>query len=512
MNKRIRSFLCWASLCCLLYAFSSCVSSRQPGYTFNRKYAPDELKADVVLLRKILEANHPSLYWYTPKDSMDYYFDNAINSINDSLTEVAFRNKVASCISKIRCGHTSVRLSKAYDRLASKNRYPQFPLYLKVWGDSLVLLGSAFPKDSTLKRGTIITSVNGKNARQLLDPIYDVISTDGYSDNYKSQVVSNNFPAWYKAVFGLDSIYHVAYIDSSGKEATTTVRNFAPVKDTAKRKDSTVRTIVTQPLKEPSRKEMRELRLLSKRSMFIDSATSTAFMRITSFNGGRLRKFYRKSFRRLQEQHIQHLVIDLRENGGGNVELSTKLARYMTDSSFRIGDTVAAINRTFPYKKHIHNWLLYWFPMNFLATRKDDDRIHFRYYENHRFKPKKKNHYDGEIYILQGGVTFSASTMFISTMKGQHNVTVAGEETGGGYYGNSAMHLPTIELPNSHLRVVLPMYRLVIDHTREKNGRGVIPDLYIPPSSIAIRQGVDYKIDQIKKYIAGKKIKAAGVQ
>jgi len=511
MSKRIRSFICWAVFCSILYAFTSCVSSRQPGYIFNQKYAPGELKEDVVLLKNILEANHPSLYWYTPKDSIDYYFNTTINTINDSLTELAFRNKVASCISKIRCGHTSVRLSKAYDRLAIKHRYPQFPLFLKVWGDSLVVLGSAFPKDSVLKRGTIINSVNGKNARQLLDPIYDVISTDGYSDNYKSQVVSNNFPAWYKAVFGLDSTYTVSYIDSAGHSANVIIKNFAPVKDTTRRKDTIVRTAPQPPLKEPSRKEIRELRLLSKRSMFVDSSTSTAFMRITSFNGGRLRRFYRRSFKRLQEQHVQHLVIDLRENGGGNVELSTKLARYLVDTSFRIGDTVAAISRTFPYKKHIHNWLLYWFPMNFLAHKKDDGRIHFGYYENHSFKPKKKNHFNGEIYILQGGVTFSASTMFISTMKGQSNVTVAGEETGGGYYGNSAMHLPTIELPHTHLRVVLPMYRLVIDHTREKNGRGIMPDLYIPPSSVAIKQGVDYKIEQIKKYIA-EKSKAASVQ
>jgi hypothetical protein len=60
--------------------------------------------------------------------------------------------------------------------------------------------------------------------------------------------------------------------------------------------------------------------------------------------------------------------------------------------------------------------------------------------------------------------------MFIGALKGQDNVTIVGEESGGGFYGNSAMHLPTIVLPNSKLRVVLPMYRLVMDKTRPKEG------------------------------------------
>jgi C-terminal processing protease CtpA/Prc len=99
--------------------------------------------------------------------------------------------------------------------------------------------------------------------------------------------------------------------------------------------------------------------------------------------------------------------------------------------------------------------------------------------------------------------------MFISTLKGQSNVTVVGEETGGGYYGNTAMHLPVIELPASHLKVVLPMYRLVIDSTRTKNGRGIIPDVYIPPSSVAIKKGYDIKLQRIRQLIIDRKKAAA---
>jgi hypothetical protein len=34
-----------------------------------------------------------------------------------------------------------------------------------------------------------------------------------------------------------------------------------------------------------------------------------------------------------------------------------------------------------------------------------------------------------------------------------------------------------------------------------KNGQGIQPDIYIPPSSVAIRNGVDPKLQKIKELI-----------
>lgn len=482
----------------------ACVSSKQSNYIFNNKKSAAALKEDVVLLKKILEANHPSLYWYTPKDSIDFYFNETSNSIKDSLTEVEFRNKVSAAVSKIRCGHTSVRLSTNFMKEQDKHRYPQFPLYFKVWNDSLVVLANANNKDSIFKRGTIVTSINGRSNRALLDTFFNVMNTDGYSDNHKNQVLSNNFPGWYKNVFGLDSTYVIEYIDANGKSATATIKNFSPVKDTTKKKVIQP-TVVTAP-KQPSRKQIKQARLLSKRSMQIDTSINTAYIRLTTFSGAKLRKFFRQSFAEIKEKNIANVVIDLRENGGGSVALSNKLTKYLADKPFKVGDTVFAISRTFPYRKYIKDWWMYWFPMNFFSHKEADGNIHFRRYEKHLYQPQIKNHFDGKIYLIQGGITFSAATMFIGALKGQQNVTVVGEESGGGYYGNTAMHLPTIVLPNSKLRVVLPMYRLVMDKNRPK-GRGIQPDVLVPPSSTAIAKGYDIKLTTVRKLIIEKQKK-----
>jgi C-terminal processing protease CtpA/Prc len=139
--------------------------------------------------------------------------------------------------------------------------------------------------------------------------------------------------------------------------------------------------------------------------------------------------------------------------------------------------------------------------MHFTGRKKSDNRIHFKYFERHLFKPKNKHHFNGQVYIVAGGYTFSAATLVTGALKGQKNVTVVGEETGGGSYGNSAMHLPVVTLPASKVRIVLPLYRLVINKMNPKTGRGIFPDVEVPPSSLSIKKGVDAKIEKVRELI-----------
>jgi hypothetical protein len=472
----------------------SCSSTRQSKFHPNQKYSAQVLRQDLSLLKNILESNHPSLYWYTTKDSLDYFFNTTINSITDSLTELEFKNKVAGFISKIHCGHTAVRSSKQYGKYFTGKRVAQFPLSLKIWNDSAVLISTAFRNDSLLKRGTIITSINGRSNTQLLDSMSKFISADGYSKNFSQQLISFNYPFYYKNTFGLDSQYRVQFIDSSGKSRTTTFKNFIPVIDTGKRQRP-------QPLPTLTKKEQRKLSRLNLRSIVIDTSLNTAFMRISTFSDGSLKPFFKESFKKMEQDRISNLVIDLRENSGGNVMSSTRLTQYLASKPFTIADTVAAISRSFKHKKYIKPWFVYWLSMHFTGRKKSDNRIHFKYFERHLFKPKNKHHFNGQVYIVAGGYTFSAATLVTGALKGQKNVTVVGEETGGGSYGNSAMHLPVVTLPASKVRIVLPLYRLVINKMNPKTGRGIFPDVEVPPSSLSIKKGVDAKIEKVRELI-----------
>ncbi len=493
-------------ICLAILLLTSCVSSRIKHYTFNQKTAAPKFKEDLIVLKEILEANHPSLYWYTTKDSLDYYFNNAINSINDSLTEVECRNKVAFVLSKIHCGHTAVRFSKDFTKQQEKHRYPMFPLSIKTWKDTMVVTGSYLPKDTIFKRGTVITSINGRTNMELLDSMFQLISTDGYTNVYKSQSISGNFGLMYKLAWGLDSNYTITYLDSAGKTQTTTITNYAPVPNPSKASQKTIDSLkkllsavpelkkMEHTKKKPSKREM-------LRSLSIDSTQSTAYLRLTTFSEGHLRTFFRRSFRKLEESKTKNLIIDLRENTGGYVSSSNLFTKYIINKPFKNSDTAEAITNAIKHPYYVRGSLSYWFSTRFVSRKMVDGLYHDRRSETHFFHPKTKHHFYGNVYVLQGGYTYSAATIFTSTLKGQQNVTIVGEESGGGNYGNTAMYLPTVILPNSKLRVVMPTFRTVLDASRNKDGRGVLPDVYVAPTVESIRKGIDIKLEMAKSLV-----------
>src|SRR5688500_7424757 len=96
---------------CCIFLFTSCVVQRK---AIPARLPAAQLQADFDLFRNILEESHPGLYWYTSKDSMDYYFAQSRAMIRDSMTHQQFRLVLNYAISKMRCGHTSSRLPRNY--------------------------------------------------------------------------------------------------------------------------------------------------------------------------------------------------------------------------------------------------------------------------------------------------------------------------------------------------------------------------------------------------------------
>ncbi|HEY6901864.1 MAG TPA: peptidase S41, partial [Puia sp.] len=158
----------------------SCGTTRKD-FRPDRKYSPEQLKKDYRVFRGVLESWHPSLYWYTPKDSMNYYFDQGYAALSDSMTEPQFRTVLSHVIAQVGCGHTSIRSSKAYSHYLDTARLRQFPLILKFWPDTMVVAANLNRHDTVLRRGTMIQTINGRTAQQLTDTLFPYIVTDGYN-------------------------------------------------------------------------------------------------------------------------------------------------------------------------------------------------------------------------------------------------------------------------------------------------------------------------------------------
>ncbi|HQY12560.1 MAG TPA: S41 family peptidase, partial [Ferruginibacter sp.] len=220
---------------------------------------------------------------------------------------------------------------------------------------------------------------------------------------------------------------------------------------------------------------------------------------------GGLRKFYRQTFRYIKKTGITHVVIDLRSNGGGRINLSTLLTKYVSRKNFKVADSSFAVAKSLrPFTRYVKNGFVNNLGLFFLTRKRDDGLYHFGHWERKVYKPKTKNHFSGNLYVLTNGSTFSASTIFCNAVKGQPGVVLAGEEAGGGWYGNNGILIPDIVLPNTHLRVRLPLFRLVQYNHAAKDGRGVMPDIYIGTDYNALMKGVDKKMMVVMQLIKEK--------
>lgn len=495
-------------LICMRYPFSlfmgclllvSCATNRG-AYTPEKKYSRSALVSDYRLLRQILEAKHPSLDWYIPRDSVQYYFDFYEQAIGDSMTEPQFAWKILAPLThRFRCGHTSVLMSRAYGKWAKANIQPSFPLFMKVWNDSMAVMVNLNKKDSLLKWGTLITSINGIRNRQLLTDMFQYLSVDGYAENVSYIRLSGNFPFFHRNIYGLSPKYRVTYLDSLGKEQATEINAWYPPKKDSTRKDSAKKPIL---VKAPAPKKItRQQKLAIIRKLTIDSSGSYAIMTVNSFSGGRLRRFFRRSFRTLKEKKIDQLIIDIRSNGGGKVNLSTLLTRYITRKPFRVADSAYATHRSLaPYTRYIYKGFWNNLGLIGLARKKKNGVFHVTYLEKTTYHPKRQA-YNGNVYLLTGGLSFSAAALFAHSVKGQPGITLVGEETGGGDYGNNGILIPEIILPQTKLRVRLPLFRLIQYQHGQNNGRGVMPDIWLPPDYQALLQKRDKKMDWVIRWI-----------
>lgn len=470
-------------VCCTLLL--SCQLSKRTVRP-DRKWAPALLQEDLKVMQSLLEAFHPSLYAYFPREEWMEASASFRYGIKDSLTTHQFLyGTVLPLISSIRCGHTQARYPK---RLADQiRRHPPgfFPLQLKCWSDTMMVVGHLNPADSVVPRGSLLTAIDGLGTREIRDAMFRFMPADGYAQNFNNHRLSTSFPALHRNIFGLRPTNRIVIRTPAGIDTTLVLPAFRP---------DTSRPAGRRPTGNMTGKPLR---------FYHDTLTGAGVMIIHSFDKRMgVRRFYRKSFRDMRRRDTRELILDIRNNGGGYVDQEAQLARYLLREPFRVADTAAAVTRRMgAYRTYFRRSLDDRLVLNLLTRRQTDGKYHLRYWERRVFQPRRRNAFRGRTHVLISGPTFSAASLFAGQMKGRENIFLLGEETGGGAYANNGLLLPECRLPNTRIRLTLPLFRIVPNGKAPNSGRGVEPDILVAPDAESVRKGIDRKMEMVRRRI-----------
>ncbi|MBL7901557.1 MAG: S41 family peptidase [Bacteroidia bacterium] len=427
-----------------------------------RKYPAEALRADLDLMKRVVLSMHPSVGIYHDKPFYEAYFEKAMRSINDSMSEKSFRVYCKQLIEELHCGHTEVMGSKAYNKAISKARLNYSPyIFLPVNEKLFVIANLNKKQDSLIPKGVEVKSLNAISADSLMRYCRRFISTDGYNQTSKYHFVQLGFNNLYPSLFGRPDSLQMEYKEGNTLKkhsyAAFKVKNIPPiplkkVEDSlfTSRKKAGIRYRVTGPEKQ----------------IFI--------LKLDKFANSSYKKVYRKVFKKLEKENTQHLVLDLRNNGGGSLANAYKLLGYFMDSAYT--QTLYTRVKNYPEKKHTRGNLAFKFTRYVFSVIGKKTSMGDTDYYAYTLKLDKKHRYTGKLYVLMNGGTFSASCLVGAYLKERKNTVFLGEESGGAAEGCNAGVTPYYTLPNTGIRVRVPAFRVRHDVHPQLTGHGLIPD------------------------------------
>jgi C-terminal processing protease CtpA/Prc len=251
---------------------------------------------------------------------------------------------------------------------------------------------------------------------------------DGNNQTYPEWILNNYFSSYYSFLFGQPRLFSLELKNAAGELDKKQV--------TALTKDS-IRFFSQFRYADgyPQKVEGQGITLEEKNNI------NTAILTIKSFDPDLLQSFYKQDyklvmdslFKHLSLQHTSNLILDLRNNQGGDFKPARYLLSYL-----------------------IRN------PSMFLLNGKEA-----------RLIQPQTNHFAGKIFVLINGGSFSATAIVIAILERDKRGIFIEEETGGNKHIISGDPIEVV-LPGTKIRgyISTTNYRIVAGFN---DGHGVLP-------------------------------------
>jgi C-terminal processing protease CtpA/Prc len=461
---------------CLLIIFTviygTHYAQKAPDFSFdvNKKFSIAQLKQDIMVLKDSLEMLHPALYRYTPKQSFDSLFQAAYMRINKPMALSEFYGIVTPLIGSVGDIHSSIEMPDEYHSfLATKSIL--FPFDVRII-DKDVFIASNNSTDSSIQVGSRIIKINNKPIAAVLEKMKRYFSSEGINESFKLRTVEQRFAFLYHTVYGYCKQFKLEYVERGKKSKlkTITALPFSTIKvnrDKNKQMFPHLKALFPQP---------------PYLTLTLDKGKQTGILTIKWFqndvlqeSGEQFKPFVDSAFTQIKRANIRNLIIDIRNNGGGESGNASYLYSYVTDKPFRFIYCIETSLKT--YKDDSKLGVRYVFNKTSGKYRTSDSTAKFPQLFGLSKQQPQINNFIGSLYVLIDGMTTSAATQFAALVKLNNRGKLVGEEAPGALSGGSGRGYSAFFLPNSGLLTIFSHYRLYMTDPNIKSmDKTVSPD------------------------------------
>jgi C-terminal processing protease CtpA/Prc len=484
------------------FLFCSCTSVKKLNEKITvQKHDSTALKKDLAVLKTALEEAHPGLYWYTSKFKIDSIFNRVESQLKQPLTSREFFRLTAPAVTVIRDGHTRMimpgirKTDKEIESDKKKGKAPLSQFSFKIINTKLFITANR-SSDSSLFKGSEIKFIDHIPVAELLNNLSSIFSSDGFNETFKNRYLEKQLNGLYRTYYNkVDSVVLTEngkdHLVTFYKEPADTSALFKKLKKIKEEEKDKRKYRGFDENDEP----LLDLRIVSERP-----STAVLKVRSFSFSGDDHRRFFKEAFQEIKDRNIQNVILDLRFNPGGKLSACKTLFSYLTNREYRFLGLPQVKDKWYSSRKYFDNRVILNI-QNLFMVKKTRTGYTARLRGVKASKPNPL-HYEGNLYVLINGYSFSASSLLAANLYGINRGTFIGEETGGGFNKCAAGIIPLVTLPETRVKLRLPLIQISPAITRDIEGHGVFPHHTVIPDLEDILNNKDTELDYTFKLIA----------
>ena len=438
---------------------------------------------DYNILYSSLINYHPNPFLYVAENEFKAYYETQKSNIPDSLSELEFHYLSRQLISQIKCGHTSAKPSKEwYASVSGKN--VQLPFEVKNIENRL-FISNTIDDTFQFNINDELISINNIKVADILQKMSLMQERDGFTESLSNALIEKRFRSYFLFIMGVQSEYLIEYKTNSGEIKRITVlptnKKYKEIKKTEL--PSNFRKIIEN----------------SWSSLSFDYTTNLAYLKIDNFSDRKeFKKYYQSVFEFLKQKDKAKLIIDLRDNPGGDFRNGNNFLTYLTPNKFELNFQKPKKRETENEYIGLSKWVK-WTKVAF-ALKPSKHKVKGQTSETFTYKPGKYL-FKGKVNVITNGITFSQAALVAAHLN-ENGAVFFGQETGGAEIGCNGILNFELVLPNSAIVVTVPMYQVKSNSTKGQFGYGVKPIYPILP---IVDNSIDNTLAEVIKVITNEK-------